>query len=84
MANKFTDRWIENLGKRKKRTSGLAHSKPVRVKGPYVVYMLTDQDIVEDINFVKQVCFRVCFKDVLEFLFWSLRLNRICSGFPFS
>ena len=51
------DRWIENLGKRKKRTSGISHRKPVRVKGPYVVYMLTDQDIIEDINFVKQVSF---------------------------
>ena len=56
---KCSDRWIENLGKRKKRTAGLSHSTPVRVKGPYVVYMLTDQDIVEDINFVKQVCSRI-------------------------
>ncbi|KAL5272891.1 hypothetical protein ACHWQZ_G000906 [Mnemiopsis leidyi] len=54
-SNVDIDRWIENLGKRKKRTAGLSHSTPVRVKGPYVVYMLTDQDIVEDINFVKQV-----------------------------
>ncbi|XP_063692120.1 breast cancer metastasis-suppressor 1-like protein isoform X2 [Bolinopsis microptera] len=54
-SNVDIDRWIENLGKRKKRTSGISHRKPVRVKGPYVVYMLTDQDIIEDINFVKQI-----------------------------
>lgn len=51
----ISDQWIESLGKRKKRTVGIAQRKPVRVKGPYVVHMLTDDDIIEDLGFVKQV-----------------------------
>eukprot|EP00116_Pleurobrachia_bachei_P010758 sb/3471020/ len=49
------NQWICSLGKRRSPISRVLLNKPARVRGPYVVYRLADQDISEDMIAVRQI-----------------------------